>query len=275
MNPENNTLTMQTPFSISSALSLAVPDGLILPPPVISNAILHEIRNPLTNINLAVEMCRETVTNDTEKFYLDIILRASQKINELITELVRQHQPDLGEMERYSIHQLLDEVLFMAADRLLIKKINVTKVYAARDYIKMGDRPGMKIGLTNIIINAIDSMNKEGRELRLVTQSLDGRYIIQVEDNGCGISKNNLKHIFKPYFTSKRTGLGVGLSVTQNIFKANKINIHVASEPGIGTKFTLTFGKEKAVISENKKGAKRLIHMKTGGCKNSISLQKV
>jgi C4-dicarboxylate-specific signal transduction histidine kinase len=175
-------------------------------------------------------------------------MRASLKINTLITELVRYQQPERIHSSKYSMHQLLDEVLLMAADRLSLKNIIVSKNYAIGDYKKTADRPRMKIALTNIIINAIDAMKKQNGRLMLTTKLTDGRYSIQIEDNGCGIDTESVKHIFKPYFTSKEDGLGIGLAAVQNILKANKVRINVESEKGTGTKFTLAFAKRRTIF---------------------------
>jgi signal transduction histidine kinase len=110
----------------------------------------------------------------------------------------------------------------------------------------------MQIALTNIIINAIDAMPSENGELKLTTKSIDGKYIIQVEDNGCGISKANLKHIFKPFFTKKPGGLGLGLATTYHILKSNHVGIDVESEEGKGTLFILSFDKNHDITLFNK-----------------------
>jgi signal transduction histidine kinase len=193
-------------------------------------------------------MLQAVASNDMQKAYLEIITRASLRINGLINDLVRQEQPEHLHTTRYSIPALLDEIILMTADRLLIKNITLTKMYTSRDYTKRGDRAAMKIALTNIIINAIDAMKIEKGHLKLFSHYQGGKYIIQIMDNGCGISEGNLKHIFQPYFTSKKDGLGIGLSATHDILKKNKVGIQVTSQPGIGTKFTLSFPRECLVF---------------------------
>jgi len=217
-----------------------------------TDALAHEIRNPLTNINLSVEMLKDVVTDESQRLYLEVILRASHKVNALIDELIKQQQPEKAQVIHYSMHQLLDEVLLMAADRLFLKNIIVTKIYAIRDYTCAVNQPGIKIALTNIIINAIDAMKQKNGQLRLTTKSINGRYTIQIEDNGCGIPAEKLKHIFTPFFTGKKDGLGIGLSATHDIFKANKIKVRVESEVGISTRFTLSFVKERPPFFLNK-----------------------
>lgn len=247
-----NNQTKLTIPAVSSITSASPPERLVNEPESFSAALLHEVRNPLTNITLAVEMLKSGVTGELQKTYLEIITRASFRINGLITDLVRHHQPELLQTNKFSMNLLLDEVMAMAADRLLVKNITLTKVYSTRDYQAQGDRCAVMIALTNIIINAIDAMKQENGQLRVVTHYLDGRYFVQIEDNGCGISDANLDNIFKPYYTSKKDGLGIGLAATKEILKANKVSVHVESETGVGTKFTLSFPRECPIFPVNK-----------------------
>ena len=145
------------------------------------------------------------------------------------------------QVEKHSMHQLLDEVLEMADDRMRLKKISVLKDYTSNDCKIELNRLEMLIGLTNIVVNAIDAMTPGKGELKLVTKSIDGIRVIQIEDNGCGISKENLKNIFKPHFTNKIGGLGIGLAATYNILRLNNVSVNIESEEGQGTRFILTF----------------------------------
>lgn len=210
------------------------------------SALVHEIRNPLTNINLSVQMLMPELNDMPLKKYIDIILRGSIQINTLINELLKYQQMDESRTEVHSIHQLLDEVLEMAKDRISLKNVKVIKQYTALNCDIPLNRPKMRIALTNIIINAIEAMTSGKGELRLVTKAVNSRYIIQIEDNGCGISKQNLQNIFKAYFTTKPSGLGIGLAKTYDILRSNHIKINVESEEGKGTSFILYFDKKSS-----------------------------
>jgi len=223
---------------------------VVTPPPIskkqsgqFGSALAHEIRNPLTNINLAVEVLKHLISDNAQQTYLDIIMRGSTRINDLINELLKSQSADNVHTEEYSIHQLLNEVIEMTEDRIRLKNIAIRKEFAARDIKIILNKPEMKIALTNIIINAIDAMVSEKGELKLVTKSIGGKYVIHIEDNGCGISKANLKNIFKPFFTNKPGGLGLGLAKTYNILQSNQVGINVESEEGRGTRFILSFNK--------------------------------
>jgi signal transduction histidine kinase len=220
----------------------------VLPAPF-ANALAHEVRNPLTNINLSVEMLESVIVEDELKVYLDIIKRSAVRINNLVSELLRNQDPDEVRAQKHSIEELLDEVLEMAKDRISLKRVTVIKDYALQDCQIALHRQKVKIALTNIIINALDAMPQEDGELRLVTKSVDGKYTIRIEDNGCGISKANLVNIFKPFFTNKPGGLGIGLATTYDILLSNLVEVNVESEEGVGTSFILLFDAHFNVAS--------------------------
>jgi signal transduction histidine kinase len=163
------------------------------------------------------------------------------RINDLVNDLLKYQQADEVQMEKHSVCQMLDEVVEMAKDRMMLKNIAVRKNYATKDRKIMLNKPKMKIALTNIVINAIDAMSTENGELRLATKLIDNRYAIQIEDNGCGISKGDLNYIFKPNYTNKPGGLGLGLAATYDILQLNHVAVNVESEIGQGTRFILLF----------------------------------
>jgi signal transduction histidine kinase len=214
--------------------------------PLVS-VLVHELRNPLTNIMLTIHLLESKILDDNDRLYMDIIKRSSAKINDLVNDLLKGEQEQQIQTEEYSIHQLLDEVIEMAGDKIRLKNIVVKRSYASYDLkIKM-DMPKIKIALTNIIINAIDAMGSEKGILKLGTKIIKGRYAVSIQDNGSGISKENLPLIFNPYFTDKPGGIGVGLAATKDILLSNQIGVRVESEMGHGTRFILLFEKDRAI----------------------------
>ena len=219
---------------LASVTEKSLPDSFI-------SALAHEVRNPLSNINLSISMLEAAIKDDDLKIYLDIIRRSSTRINNQITELLKYQLADEAPAVKHSIEQLLDEVIVLSEDRIALKHVVIRKNYGIPDCKIAVQGLKIKIALTNIIINAIDAMPLEKGQLTLATQSIGGRYALQIEDNGCGISKSNLKSIFKPYFSSKPGGLGIGLAATYDILRSNHVRVEVESKEGKGTRFTLIF----------------------------------
>src|SRR5579862_3949964 len=202
--------------------------------------LAHEIRNPLSTINLAVDMLKLTNDELEKKTCLDIITRNSLRINDLLTDLLSSYQLNEIRLQKYSIDQLLDEVLILIGDRLSMKNIKVSRYYSTPDCTLLLNKEKIKIALTNIIINAVEAMSSEKGELKLITKLVSGKCVVEIEDNGSGISKENMKKIFTPYYTSKPGGMGLGLSSSLDILRANQFHVDVQSREGTGTRFILS-----------------------------------
>jgi len=205
--------------------------------------IVHEIRNPLTSIKLSARVIATKTKDDDIQKFLAIISKSAQRIDELINELLKPSSSNRDFKETTSIHDLLDEVIQQADDRLLLKQVAVTREYNIRDIELLVNKAQLKIAFTNIIINAIDAVEPNTGKLKLVTKATADNYIVHIEDNGCGIKPENLNDIFKPFYTEKPDGLGLGLTATQKILQSNDIEIIVGSKLGDGTVFTLLFNK--------------------------------
>lgn len=208
---------------------------------LLTSALAHEVRNPLATINLAVKMLKSPIKIYDDNLYLAIIIKASEQINDLITDFLTPPRPAEMHAKKYPVHELLDEALARTEDRILLKNITVRKDYSTLDCKILVNRQKIEIALTNIIINAIDAMPSENGKLKLITKSINGKCVIEIEDNGIGIGKENLQHIFTPYFTNKPGGMGLGLPTTKEFLTANHATVDVRSEEGKGTRFILSF----------------------------------
>jgi signal transduction histidine kinase len=201
----------------------------------ISRTIAHEIRNPLTNINLACEQINIGVDSDSQVL-LEMIKRNSKRINDLITDLLNSTKFTELNPKKIFIHTVLDQALQLAGDRIDLNGIKIIKDYAVPREVEI-DPEKMKIALLNIIINAIEAMEPGKGVLEIKIANLEKNCLITIKDNGSGMDKESLLRIFEPYFTSKSEGNGLGLTHTQNIILNHKGKINVGSTPGYGTTF--------------------------------------
>jgi signal transduction histidine kinase len=207
----------------------------------ISRTIAHEVRNPLTNINLAAEQLRtEIPLNDDTAILFDMISRNSNRINQLISDLLNSTRITELNHEKSSINSLIDSSLQLAEDRINLKQIKVVKDYDFTICDIMVDPEKIKIAFLNIIVNAIEAMNDEG-VLHITTQTKNGKCVTIIRDNGKGMTKADVGRLFEPYFTTKEKGTGLGLTNTQNIILSHNASITVESEIEKGTAFTITF----------------------------------
>jgi PAS domain S-box-containing protein len=207
------------------------------------HTLAHEIRNPLNNISLSVSELREEnkEIENGSGMYLDIIQRNSIRIGDIITELLNSSRPASIEVKRRPLQHILDESLTSASDRMMLKKIKLNKLFIEEKLEILCDEEKLKIAFLNIIINAIEAMKEGEGLLNVLLKKQGNEYIVTIQDNGCGISQENLSHLFEPYFTSKRNGMGLGLASTLNILQSHHASIDVQSALNEGTSFTLTF----------------------------------
>ena len=201
----------------------------------ISRTIAHEIRNPLTNINLACEQINIGGDSDSQVL-LDMIKRNSKRINDLITDLLNSTKFSELNPKKIFIHTVLDQALQLAGDRIDLNGIKIIKDYAVPREVEI-DPEKMRIALLNIIINAIEAMEPGKGILEIKISNLEKNCLITIKDNGSGMDRESLLRIFEPYFTSKNEGNGLGLTHTQNIILNHKGKINVISTPGYGTTF--------------------------------------
>lgn len=204
--------------------------------------LAHEVRNPLTNINLAVDGIGSETDDQSElAVYVDIIKRNTRRIDNLVTQLLNAAKPTRLKQEPGSLGKLLKETLEETQDRLLLKKIQVRLHLNTEPDCALVDAEKIKIAFTNIIVNAIEAMPEENGILSVALKKTNQKLVVSISDNGSGINPELLGRLFEPYFTSKPGGMGLGLASTLNIVQSHNASIDVESQPNKGTTFYLTF----------------------------------
>ena len=207
----------------------------------IARTIAHEVRNPLTNINLATEQLRsELVATPSTEMLFDMVVRNSERINQLVSDLLNSTRVSELKFENVSINEVINKSLELALDRIELKQIKVVRDFQPHLPAVSADIQKITIAFLNIIVNAIEAMNDNGI-LQISTASINNRCVIKITDNGEGMSKAQTDRLFEPYFTTKEKGNGLGLANSQNIILGHGGSIKAQSEPAIGTTFNITF----------------------------------
>lgn len=216
----------------------------------IARTIAHEVRNPLTNINLATEQLRSDFpAGDDSEMFFDMIKRNSDRINKLVSDLLNSTRPTELKKTDTDINKLLDECLCEAQDRIKLEHIEVIKNFDKDILPILLDAEKVKIAFLNFIVNAVEAM-KKGGTLSVETLVETGKYHIKISDTGCGMSREQIGRLFEPFFTTKPNGNGLGLPNSQNIILSHNGNIKVESEEGKGTTFHIYFNLPENDISD-------------------------
>ena len=219
----------------------------------IARTIAHEVRNPLTNINLAADQLKTEIFPDDENAssLFDMITRNSNRINQLIADLLNSTKFSELTYTKISVNDLLDETLKDATDRISLTHVQIIKNYTSSICDVSVDKERLKVAFLNIIINALEAMgNKKDSVLTINTKVEGDLRIIKIGDNGYGMDEEALSRVFEPYFTSKPKGNGLGLTNTQKVILNHKGEIYAESVKGKGTSFIITLHCAPEYIQE-------------------------
>lgn len=207
----------------------------------------HEIRNPLAAFQGFLQLMGQSVGKESEEIdrkqfaqYIQICQHEVQTLEKLVTNfliLARKNEQLDKQNEAVTLRPLLERVHDLAKHYGIEKAVSLSFAYEAGfDQVWAIPSHVEQICL-NLIKNAIDAVEMNG-SVRVITQLL-GRepYVcISIEDDGCGISQQRLKHLFEPFYTTKEKGTGIGLSVCKKLIEEMDGKISVESIVGVGTK---------------------------------------
>ncbi len=204
--------------------------------------LAHEIRNPLVAIKTLTQLLPERL--DDEEFRTQFLKIASgevDRISSLVNELLDFARPSDPKWALEDINTILDGMMLLISTETKKKLITIIKNYAPNLPPAQIDREQIKQVVLNILLNAIDATSENGK-ITVKTRSFikpDGEPYVQIEftDTGCGIPGEHLEDIFNPFFTTKATGSGLGLSISNQIVQDHKGYIDVESQLEKGSSF--------------------------------------
>ncbi|PLR75197.1 PAS domain-containing sensor histidine kinase [Bacillus sp. V3-13] len=199
--------------------------------------IAHEIRNPLTSIKGFVQLMNET---DKGKVFTDIILEEIDRINFIVSEFMVFSKPHTYYLSECNVAETLLSVIKFLQPEALLKNVAINyKLPQSKVHI-FGEKNQLKQVFLNIIKNAVEAL-PNGGEIFIGTEINKQKLSISIQDNGVGMSPEELKKIGKPFYTTKEKGNGLGLMVSYQIVQKHNGIITVQSVLGEGTIFMITF----------------------------------
>jgi signal transduction histidine kinase/putative methionine-R-sulfoxide reductase with GAF domain len=202
--------------------------------------IAHEIRNPLTSINILIHSLTENLPSENIHWEdLKVIEEEIHRINEIVDQFLRFAKPLPPILEKAEIIPIFEETLHLLRPQIERLRISVEKDFRSLPPITI-DKEQMKQVILNLLMNAIQAM-PAGSRLGLSGQvSGDDHWIqLSIQDSGIGIPPDDMNKLFDPFFSTKEGGIGLGLSIAHRIIDQHHGKIEVESTPGKGTLFTL------------------------------------
>jgi signal transduction histidine kinase len=207
--------------------------------------IAHELNNPIAGVMSTLEYYIEHLENQNELLDdLTFSLNELKRTKEIIKSLLEVSRQKDEVKELVEIHAPIEDTLRILYNQYKLKKISINKNFNATNSIIKGNYARLCQVFINIIKNAIDAIGDENGVINIETFNKDeGQLICTVADSGSGIEKHVLKDIFKPFFTTKQQGKGIGLGlfIVHEIIKDHEGSVEVESNKTTGTVFTFIF----------------------------------
>lgn len=216
----------------------------------LSGGIAHELRNPLTSIKAFVDLIPLKIDdNNFRNELMKIVPKEIKRLDDLVGSLLDYSRPRNPKPEKIILSNILEDVLTLLKQKFHENKIEI--ITEGTDVDFYADESQIKQILINVLLNSIDAIDGDEGKIQISGNTARQRTSIIIKDNGTGIPKEMLDKLFDPFYTSKKTGYGIGLSVTERLIRDNNGEIKLVSEAGQGTIVTiimptdLPIGKEK------------------------------
>ncbi len=232
--------------------------------------IAHEIKNPLNALNIHAQLIKREIQKDkhlkkkipeykhiTES--LDIIQEEIQRLTLIVNDFMTAVRPLRLQLKICNVNKILDEIIETIKPELAEKGIELKRDYEPDLPEIKADETLIRQSFFNIIKNSIEALTNENPEIKMITSSHDSYISVTIEDNGKGMTEDDIHRIFEPYFTTKDYGSGLGLFIVYRVIQEHEGEIEVLSHVDKGTEFTVRlpiFRKPTRLLTHKKKGKK-------------------
>ena len=208
---------------------------------LLAAGVAHEVNTPLAVISSYSQMLRKEISSEDPRYkLLEKITKQTFRASEIVNNLLHFSRTNATEFADVDVHQVIADTLSLLDHQFKTARVRIDRELRAEYPVVFANAGKLQQVFLNLFVNARDAM-PEGGELRILTDTVDSKIEIIVQDTGVGISSENIQKIYDPFFTTKAVGkgTGLGLSVSYGIVQEHGGNISVDSKPGIGTSFKL------------------------------------
>lgn len=212
--------------------------------------LAHEVKNPLGGIRGAAQLLEQELEQGSELLeYTRVMIRETERIDRIIRELLELASPRGLRLAPVNLHRILGDILLLQKQAVAGRQISFVTHFDPSIPDIMADGEMLTRLFLNLIRNAIDALSESGQltvtsrvlsDYRLSQNARRSRMVaVEVDDDGPGIPAEDLENIWTPFFSSKATGTGLGLTICHKIVSEHRGMIKVESDPGHGTRFTV------------------------------------
>lgn len=204
--------------------------------------VAHEIRNPLVSVGGFARRLEKKLDGDLKE-YADIIAREVERLEEILNDILSFVKGTRFVKEKVNSNRLIEEVISLIKSDIDERGVVLVReiVESAEIYV---DPDRIKEALLNILQNAVQAVGSNGA-IFVKTYVKDNAAVFEIKDTGAGIAEEDLPFIFDPFFTKKKTGTGLGLTITHRIVEEHKGSIEVESKLGAESTFRVFIPLDK------------------------------
>jgi signal transduction histidine kinase len=212
----------------------------------LAGALAHEIKNPLSTIRLNMELLAEDLEEPQSPAQrravkrIGVMQRECQRLQDLLDDFLSFAKARRLNLQPTDLNAEVDETLDFFAPQADAAGVEIVR-YLDSDLPRvLLDGESFRAAMFNLLLNALQAM-PDGGQIVVRTTAAGEQVVLQLIDTGCGMDENTAAHMFEAFFATKPGGSGLGLPTTMKIVEAHGGRIHVQTEAGHGTQFTIEF----------------------------------
>src|SRR5580704_17063358 len=218
----------------------------------LTSGVAHEVKNPINAIVVHLELLREKmrqVDPDTRR-HMDIIGSEIHRLDRVVETLVDFNRPVDLRLTSFDLRRLVEDVTMLASPEAARQGVKVDTRLGPDALPVKADHDLVKQALLNVVLNGVQAM-AEGGTLTIAARRDDAAASIEVRDEGCGIPPEIRDKVFNLYFTTKKSGSGIGLAMSYRVLQMHSGSLDFTTQVGSGTTFRLFLPLAGAQAQEN------------------------
>ena len=215
-----------------------------------ATGLAHEIRNPLAGIAGVIEIIgRDLPDSSPARAVVKDVRQEIARINRIVTDLLQTARPHPPKVRKSDLNTTVEHAVMLGRQQALSKAVEITLHKDPSLPEVEHDSDQIHQVMLNLLLNALQAIDVNGK-IAVTVELRGGNAMIEVADNGRGISPELLPNIFRPFFTTKGDGTGLGLSLARRIIEDHQGRIDVTSAVGKGTTFSVVLPAQRASCSQ-------------------------
>ena len=206
--------------------------------------VAHEIKNPLAAMSIHLQLLtktfekKQTLSIDDASRYINVLSEEIERLNSIVVDFLFAVRPMDTHLKLTSLSRAVSQMCDFIEPELKEHHVKLIREIKSTPKVEL-DTNLFRQAILNIIKNAMNAIDKKGT-IKVVVKLLGDEVVVSIKDSGKGMDESTVSKIFEPYFTTKASGTGLGLTVVYKVIKEHKGDIRVKSSPNKGSEFIIS-----------------------------------